>query len=88
MRLQGTVKSLHAILEVTLHAPENRRFLLDFIVDTGYTGDLLLPREDILKLQLPYLFVQPSTLADGQHLMIPVYEGNTVWLGNSPLFTY
>jgi predicted aspartyl protease len=49
-----------------------------FIVDTGFTGDLLIPQLLVKKLNLELIAYNTFQLATEQLVTLPVYRGNVV----------
>ena len=52
------------------------------IVDTGFTGDLQLPLDDIARLDLTATEKIKTQLADGQVVEADVYSATALWLEN------
>ncbi|HLK57565.1 MAG TPA: hypothetical protein VKU00_13445 [Chthonomonadaceae bacterium] len=57
----------------------NSRGEADFFLDTGFAGFLTLPSEDIAKLGLTYVGVQPSLLADNSRTLLSIYRLMVLW---------
>jgi clan AA aspartic protease len=51
------------------------------VVDTGYTGDLMLPKEIINELGLILRGIQDAVLGDGSIKMFEMYAGSVLWDG-------
>jgi clan AA aspartic protease len=56
---------------------------LEATVDTGFTGYLTLPRNQILSLGLRYLYHHAVTLGDGTAVVRHIYEATVGWDGIS-----
>ena len=54
---------------------------LDFIVDTGFSGELALPHDVIRRLALPYVEQETVTLADEREIQTGIYRGIALWHG-------
>lgn len=54
---------------------------IDAVVDTGFNGELTLPREQIKALGLPEATVTEVTLADGRVRDVPMYDAEAVLAG-------
>ncbi len=54
---------------------------LEAVLDTGFNGDLVLPRDVILELGLTYRGKLSWTLATGQGEMMSNYDGVVSWHG-------
>jgi clan AA aspartic protease len=50
-------------------------------VDTGFTGDLLLPLARVNELNLPAGFAVRAVLADGSESVVNTYECVLEWFG-------
>lgn len=50
-------------------------------IDTGFTGDLVLPRSFIENLELSQSSNTDATLADGSNVTLPTYECFIDWFG-------
>jgi clan AA aspartic protease len=53
------------------------------VVDTGFNGELTLPRSQIEALSLPEATVTEVTLADGRVRDVPVYDAETEFAGST-----
>jgi clan AA aspartic protease len=51
------------------------------IIDTGYTGGLMLPREIVNELGLTLRGIQDAILGDGSLKMFEMYAGSVIWDG-------
>lgn len=51
------------------------------VIDTGYTGDLMLPREIVNELGLTLRGIQDAILGDGSLKMFEMYAGSIIWDG-------
>ena len=56
--------------------------LLEFVIDTGFIGDLTLPPVAIAALGLPFVYSQAVTLANDSDVEIPVYQALIIWQGS------
>lgn len=56
---------------------------LDFVLDTGFTGDLCLEKECIEKLALNSIGIRSVTLADGHEKDVPAYDATVSLHGQS-----
>lgn len=53
--MSGKVSRRQAGLSVTMQFPSQPGIILEFVVDTGFTGELTLPQAAVAALQLPFL---------------------------------
>ena len=51
-------------------------------IDTGFTGDLVLPQDQIAALGLPHSAVVTAELGDGSAMVLEVYSCLTEWFGH------
>jgi clan AA aspartic protease len=49
------------------------------VIDTGYTGDLMLPRQLVIELDLTLRGIQDAILGDGSLKMFEMYAGAVIW---------
>ena len=54
-------------------------FEVDAIVDTGFNGALMLPKQLIAKLKLPRMGYAEYTLADGTLSQAAIFAGQVMW---------
>ena len=54
---------------------------IEFLLDTGFNGAILLPLEKIRELRLKPFAVTQYALADGSHATSEVFEAEVEWLG-------
>ncbi|MEM4218120.1 MAG: clan AA aspartic protease [Candidatus Methanomethylicaceae archaeon] len=55
--------------------------MLELVVDTGFNGELMLPRRVLKELGFPYRSRVRVELADGSIVHADVYEGTILWFG-------
>jgi clan AA aspartic protease len=79
--ISGIVTQLHAIVSVTFLLPNGSRFPIEFVVDTGFTGDLCIPPEAVALMELPFLYDLPARLADHSQLSLPMHQALVLWHG-------
>ncbi len=77
--MTGNVIALHALLRVLFHLPDGSTAEREFVIDTGFTGFLTLPPEDVAALGLTFRHRTPAYLADGSEIQIPVYDATILW---------
>ncbi|PYQ55962.1 MAG: clan AA aspartic protease [Acidobacteria bacterium] len=84
--LTGRINSkLEAVVSLWIGGPEGRSLKTDVIVDTGFSGTLLVPREVIASLGLLPYGMMVGTLADGRERFFPVCTAIISWLGKPRL---
>jgi clan AA aspartic protease len=55
--------------------------VLELVLDTGFNGELMLPRKILKELGSPYRSRVRVELADGSIVHADVYEGTILWFG-------
>lgn len=80
--ITGRVTGRYALVPLMVGGP-NRRGESDFFLDTGFAGFLTLPSDAIAKLELPYVGVQPSSLADNSRTLLSIYRLTVLWDGEN-----
>ncbi len=73
--------SREAVIQVVLRNDTASTKLIRAVVDTGYTGDLMLPRSIVDELKLRFYGIQEAILGDGSSKMLRVYQGSVIWDG-------
>jgi clan AA aspartic protease len=79
--ISGIVTDLHAIVSVVFLLPNGSRFPIQFVVDTGFTGALCLPREAISLMGLPFVYERSANLADNSSISLPMHDAVILWNG-------
>jgi clan AA aspartic protease len=73
-----------AIVEVTLAANgHDGPHSIDVWVDTGFTGDRVIPRSIVEKLVLHQTGTVDGVLADGTQVLLATYHCEIEWFGKS-----
>ena len=83
--MSGKVNHRQAGLPVTIQLLSQPGLTLEFVVNTGFTGELTLPQAAVAVMQLPFLYDQRSVLADGSTIFIPVHQAIIFWNGTRHL---
>jgi hypothetical protein len=74
--IEGVVsESLEAVVVVEVSGPAGKVLQIPAVIDTGFTGDLMLSKSAIRTLELPTAGTRMGTLADGQVMNFTVYPG-------------
>ena len=85
--LNGKVNvRLEAIVRLLVRGLEDRVVELEAVVDTGFSGFLSLPHEQVAGLGLVSRGQVLGILADGTESYFPIYRGIVLWHGQ-PLVT-
>ncbi|MCW3051584.1 MAG: clan aspartic protease, family [Chthonomonadales bacterium] len=80
--MSGLVANLHAMLTVRFRHVDGSFRDVEFVIDTGFTGFLTLPPQDVARLGLPFVYHTRAHLADHSEIRLPVHEGTILWTGN------
>jgi clan AA aspartic protease len=70
-----------AIVQLVLKGDEKKLRSIPVVVDTGYTGFLMLPRKVVLELAWRRVGSQTGILGDGSVKRFEVYLGTVIWDG-------
>ena len=70
-----------AIVQIAVLGDNKKVQSVKAIIDTGYTGALMLPLSIISFLGLICITQQEATLGDGSKCLLDVYEGAVIWDG-------
>lgn len=72
------------MIPIAVRKPGRQQFVtFNFIIDTGFNGDLQLSRSDIASLELTATRTINSQLADGQVVEDRVYPATALWQGSA-----
>jgi clan AA aspartic protease len=74
-----------AVLKLVIIGDGSQKIAVDAVVDTGFNGDLILPIEMVLELDLSPQGYQKATLGDGTISQFRVYAGTVIWDGSRRL---
>jgi clan AA aspartic protease len=70
-----------AIIQIAVLGDRKQVKSVRSVIDTGYTGDLMLPREIVNELGLTLRGIQDAILGDGSLKMFEMYAGSVIWDG-------
>jgi len=81
--MNGYVDSAgRALVRITVRSAATASVLVvDAWVDTGFTGELVLPQDQIVSLGLPRSAVVKAELGDGSETVLDVYTCLIEWFG-------
>ena len=80
--IRGTVfPNRQALLAVALLDTAGQFQSFEFILDTGFDGDLSLPRQTLQRLDAFLEGGQPVELADGSRTTAPTWRATALWDG-------
>jgi clan AA aspartic protease len=70
-----------ALVTLSLRGSRGRELQVEAVVDTGFSGELLLPRAIVDELELALEGEEQVVLADGSECAVPFFSGVVVWDG-------
>jgi predicted aspartyl protease len=77
--ISGIVTNRHATLTLTFLLPNGSSIPIEFVIDTGFTGELCLPLErEVLVIATGRRPLLGTALLDEQELVIQFTEGGLV----------
>lgn len=79
--MTGTVLRRQATLPVTFRLPAQPNMTLEFVVDTGFTEYLTLPKAAVAAMSLPFLYSERASLAEGTDVLLAVHGAIILWSG-------
>lgn len=74
-----TADGREATIRLMVRGPDGRERVVRAVVDTGFTGTLMLPPALVEELELVRHGVQRATLADGSAVYLDIHEAAIVW---------
>ena len=80
--IEGIYNDKEAVIDLTVRGPTGQEVRLDFVVDTGFNGDLTLHSSIAAALHLPVVGVERAMLADGSMIWFPVSRALLHWNGS------
>lgn len=81
--MTGTVSNRHALLAVVFRLPDKPALSVEFVIDTGFTGELTFPSAAVESLGLPYSHSDVVRLADNSAVKVPVHSAVLLWNGQA-----
>ncbi|WP_395143418.1 clan AA aspartic protease [Armatimonas sp.] len=79
--MQGTVTKYQARLTVPFLLVGKPNLGIEFVVDTGFAGELTLPASAVAALGLPFLTELTANLADDSGVPVKVHIATILWHG-------
>ena len=70
-----------AVIQIAVLSDSKKIKAVRAVIDTGYTGDLMLPRAIIDELGLFLQGIQDAILGDGSLTAFEMYGGSVLWDG-------
>lgn len=77
----GIVLDMQACVNVVFRLPNRPDISIEFVVDTGFAGALVLPTAVTAMLGLPYLQEMVANLANDDAIKADVHVATIIWEG-------
>ncbi|MEG4107886.1 clan AA aspartic protease [Microcoleus sp. S13_C5] len=74
----------HGTLTLTFLLPNGSSIPIEFVIDTGFTGELCLPLEAVSLMGLTFRHDIPANLADNSEVLLPLHGAIVLWDGKEP----
>jgi clan AA aspartic protease len=79
--ISGIVTDRQATVALTLLLPNGSRIPIEFVIDTGFTGELCLPMEAVSLMGLTFRHDTQANLADNSEVLLALHEATILWDG-------
>lgn len=79
--IRGHLIGLQMRVGVVFRLPEHAALEIEFVIDTGFEGQLTLPAAAVTALQLPFLYELTANLANNQNVLTDVHLASVLWDG-------
>ncbi len=79
--ISGLVTDRHATVALTFLLPNGSSIAIEFVIDTGFTGELCLPPEAVSLMGSPFRYDTSANLADNSEVLLSVHEAIILWDG-------
>lgn len=78
--MRGVVSaSLEPTIRLRIIGRDGRQAVVSAVINTGFSGDLILPFETIEFLNLPFVIGAEFMLGDGSIVAMPAYDAMVEW---------
>lgn len=68
-----------AVIQLEVYGSEQKREIVDFVIDTGFNGNLILPGDLVERLNLQLAGKRRATLGDGNTVLLDVCIASVLW---------
>ncbi len=79
--ISGNVQRMHPLVPVIFRRGGQPDLAIEFVVDTGFVGDLTLPAAAVGALGLVFTHDSGANLADDSFISVQVYSATILWHG-------
>ena len=80
--ISGIVTDRQATVELIFLLPNGSRIPIEFVIDTGFTGEICLPVEAVSLMGLTFRHDTPANLADNSEVLLALHEATIIWDGS------
>jgi clan AA aspartic protease len=77
--IEGRVVGTSILVDLTIVGTDRVEKQVTFVVDTGFSGHIVLPAETVRALKLELVSSTEATLADGSEVVLDTYRANLLW---------
>ena len=82
--IEGVVNdAFEAVVALSLQGPTGQVQDIEAVIDTGYSGFLMLPTTLVMELDLPFAYVGRAFLANDDEVAFDVHDVTVLWDGQS-----
>ena len=79
--ISGIVTDRQATIRLTFLLSNDLRVPIEFVIDTGFTGELCLPQEAVSLMGLTFRHDTSANLADNSEVLLALHEATVIWDG-------
>ena len=79
--ISGLVLEGQAVVKLSFRLPNRPDIPIEFVIDTGFTGQLCLPLGAVELLGLPFKHTMYANLADDSRVNLPAHNATILWDG-------
>ncbi|MBM4041845.1 MAG: hypothetical protein FJ290_25385 [Planctomycetes bacterium] len=80
--IEGRVtRERKAVVSLTVQGPRGQRVATETVIDTGFTGYIALPAQQVSELGLRFLGARDGVLADGRPAVLNAFQAVVQWHG-------
>jgi clan AA aspartic protease len=79
--IAGSVTDGQATVVLTFLLSNGLRVPIEFVIDTGFTGELCLPPEAVSLMGLVFRHDTQANLADNSEVLLALHEATVLWDG-------
>ncbi|MEM8640715.1 MAG: clan AA aspartic protease [Cyanobacteria bacterium P01_G01_bin.54] len=77
--ISGIVTNRQATVVLTFLLSDGSRVPIEFVIDTGFTGELCLSLEAVSLMGLTFRHDTSANLADNSEVLLPLHEAVILW---------